>query len=128
LGVAVTPSRRPDYLMGVLAVFLALGCAWSARRSGAFVEEPVSVPVATARGERVFVQYCHRCHSGGEADLAPGLTNEPLPASRIARLVRQGSGTMPAFPSAAIDDGALTDLVGYLVALRERRPQSRETP
>ena len=51
--------------------------------------------------------------------LAPALNNKPLPGWLIRLHVRNGLGAMPAFGSEDLNDGELTDLVEYVLALRD---------
>jgi hypothetical protein len=45
----MTQAPRPDYLVGLMAVIVALGCAWTARRSGPFVFEAAPLPGSAVR-------------------------------------------------------------------------------
>lgn len=102
----------------LLACLVAAGC--SARRG-----EPVAGPLLllTAeeiRGEKVFMQYCHKCHPGGERGLGPALNNKPLPGPMIKLQVRAGMGAMPAFSKELLPDPQLDDLVAYIKRLRKQ--------
>ena len=79
------------------------------------------------RGQVVFMQQCNQCHVGGGPGLAPGINDTPLPAFAIKTQVRQGAGTMPAFPEQEIGDQDLDALVKYLVARRGQRAASVAT-
>jgi mono/diheme cytochrome c family protein len=109
-------GHRPDYLVGLAAVLMALGCAWTARRQVALDSEAASA--VARRGQQVFSQHCVSCHSDGVPGLRSGLGDTPLPAAMIALQIRQGRGTMPAFSPDVLSDQALTDLVAYLDAQR----------
>jgi mono/diheme cytochrome c family protein len=103
-------------LLLVASLAVAAGCG-SPRRSEPLVG-PLVVAGDAARGERVFMAECHSCHPGGEGGTGPSLNDKPAPAFLIRFQVRRGLGAMPAFPREKIDDGALDDLVAYVVALR----------
>lgn len=75
-------------------------------------------------GQQVFMNHCYQCHPGGRAGLGPALNDKPLPGFAIRTQVRQGFGTMPAFPEEMISDEKLDGLVAYLIALRRNEPQS----
>ena len=70
------------------------------------------------RGRVVFMHTCNQCHVGGAAGLGPALNDKPLPAFAIKTQVRQGAGTMPAFPKEEISDQDLDAVVKYLLELR----------
>lgn len=101
----------------VLLIALAAACG-SARRGEPFTRAVVPANEQLARGAQVFYEHCHKCHTGGEAALAPALNNKPLPAFLLRFQVRRGLGAMPAFPETQIDKQELDDLVTYLTELR----------
>jgi mono/diheme cytochrome c family protein len=64
------------------------------------------------------MQYCQKCHPGGEAGLGPGLNDKPFPKFLQHFQVRHGLGAMPAFSPAEISESQLEDLLAYVHALR----------
>lgn len=104
----------------VLCALLASACS-SARRGEPFTSEPLPQTPSIARGEQVFYEHCHQCHTGGEAALAPAINNKPLPGFMLRLQTRRGLGAMPAFPESKISDDELDDLVAYLKALIAKR-------
>jgi mono/diheme cytochrome c family protein len=105
--------------MFILAV---AGCR-SARRG-----EPIqgALPVtmeSAAAGGRVFMQYCHSCHPGGEGGLGPAINDKPLPRFLIKTQVRTGLGVMPSFDREQIPPEELEALVDYLVLLRRHQTE-----
>lgn len=87
--------------------------------------EPVAGPLLLksaeeTRGEKVFMQHCHKCHPGGESGLGPALNNKPLPGPMMKLQVRAGMGAMPAFPERLLSGELLDDLVSYMKRLRKR--------
>jgi mono/diheme cytochrome c family protein len=111
----MTRTPHSNYIVAFMAVVMALGCAWTARRGDGPVSDPRLRPPAAVRGAQVFTRHCQSCHPGPAAMLATGPDDRPLPAALIALQVRHGFGRMPAFSADVIDDAALTDLADYLV-------------
>jgi mono/diheme cytochrome c family protein len=112
------------YLSMVLGAAMAVLAACSARRS-----EPVtgSVPVGDPRvehGRIAYMAHCHKCHPNGEAGLAPGINDKPLPEFLMKTQVRVGLGAMPSFSREQISDQELDDLIRYLKTLRGETPRS----
>jgi len=73
----------------------------------------------TERSDRsLYGAHCASCHGGDRQGtaLAPSLVDVAARRSReqIARIIREGTGRMPAF-GAALDNVAVGDLVGFLV-------------
>src|SRR5688572_10533611 len=86
---------------GWVAAFLGVvalsGACGSVRRG-----EPIAGPLplddpAVARGRVGFMQFCQRCHPGGEGGLGPALNDKPAPGFLIKTQVRLGLGKMPGF-------------------------------
>lgn len=101
-------------------VLLALAACGSARRS-----VPVAGPMAiadpqVALGERVFMRECSVCHPRGEAGLAPGINNKPVPEFLIKFQVRHGIGAMPSFSEEQVSPVELDAIVEYLEYMRRR--------
>jgi mono/diheme cytochrome c family protein len=68
--------------------------------------------------------HCHKCHPNGEAGLAPGINDKPLPEFLMKTQVRVGLGAMPSFSREQISDQELDDLIRYLKTLRGETPRS----
>jgi mono/diheme cytochrome c family protein len=109
---------RTIRLHSALVVVLALvaACTGTDRRGPPVTE--VALSPAAARGQQSFMLHCNHCHPRGQAAMAPGINNKPLPGWLIAFQVRNGLGAMPAFDRAAIPEDELEDLVTYLLELR----------
>lgn len=102
----------------VLTLLLLQGGCGSARRGEPFAPAFKADSAELARGEMVFMRYCHQCHPGGEAGIGPAINNKPLPGFMIKMQVRNGLGAMPAFSEISIGNAELDSLVLYLKALR----------
>jgi mono/diheme cytochrome c family protein len=101
----------------LLALLLA-GC--STARRGEPIEGPLPITSEkVARGQKVFMTHCHKCHPGGEAGLGFALNNKPLPGPMIKMQVRAGVGAMPSFSKELLPDDQLDDLIAYLETLRK---------
>lgn len=115
-------------IAALLLIVLLAGCG-SARRG-----EPLGSSVSAPSGSLVhqghihFDEHCSKCHTGGEAALAPALNNKPLPDFLIRFQARHGLGAMPAFEEEEIGDAELNAIVAYLKALRTARPNKDHTP
>jgi mono/diheme cytochrome c family protein len=101
-------------------LLLAAACSGSSPAS-----EPLAGPPALAaeeqHGERVFMRHCQACHPGGEAGLAPGIADKPLPRALMRLQVRAGVGAMPAFSKEELPARDLDALLDYVAALRRHR-------
>jgi mono/diheme cytochrome c family protein len=100
----------------VVALGLVAACTGTDRRGPPATE--VAFSPAAARGQQSFMLHCNQCHPRGQAAMAPGINNKPLPGWLIAFQVRNGLGAMPAFDRATIPEDELEDLVTYLIELR----------
>jgi mono/diheme cytochrome c family protein len=67
------------------------------------------------------MEYCQKCHPGGETGLGPALNNKPFPTFLQRFQVRNGLGAMPAFSPAEISASQLDDLLVYLSTLRQHK-------
>ncbi|HEY0711777.1 MAG TPA: cytochrome c [Polyangia bacterium] len=105
--------------MAITLLVITAGCG-TARRSEPLVGPP-NLSAEQTRGERVFMEFCHQCHPGGDAGLALAINNKPLPGAAIKLQVRKGVGHMPAFGADVIPDAELDPLVSYLSAIRKNR-------
>ena len=95
--------------------------ACSARRGEPLVGARTGNDPRVGHGRIVFMQNCHKCHPGGEAGLAPGINDKPLPEFLMKTQVRVGLGAMPSFDRQQIRDQDLDDVIRYLKALRGNR-------
>jgi mono/diheme cytochrome c family protein len=119
------PTRRAPWgpgLLALTALLVAVACAPTAKRGEPFTDDPADRDATLARGRVVFMQQCHTCHPFGDGGLAPKLLDKPLPGSAIKLQTRLGVGAMPAFGKDVISDAQLDDLVAYIYALRDQRP------
>jgi mono/diheme cytochrome c family protein len=105
-------------ILGLLTVALMAGCA-SARRGEPLRGPLVLTTPAQFTGQAEFLNFCQRCHPGGEAGVGPGLNNKHLPAFVIRMQVRNGLGAMPRFSSARLNREQLADVIAYLKTLRK---------
>lgn len=74
--------------------------------------------VAEARGERLFFQYCSKCHPGGSGGLGPSLNDKPLPELAIRTQIRKGVGAMPSFDDHVLRDDDVAAIATYVQELR----------
>lgn len=102
----------------IVLLSVCVSSCGSARRGEPNGQRFVPPSPAIAQGERVFYEYCHKCHTGGEASLGPAINNKPLPGWLLRTQVRLGLGVMPAFSESEIDERELDHLIAYLIALR----------
>jgi mono/diheme cytochrome c family protein len=99
---------------------LLLLVACSSRKS-----EPVKQKIFQAdseevlKGEKVFMQYCHKCHPGGEAGLGPAINSNPAPQFVKRFQVRHGLGVMPSFKENEISKTDLQNISRYLKAWKK---------
>jgi mono/diheme cytochrome c family protein len=119
-GPAPPPCSRigfvPARLLWLLAL-LAMAACGSARRSEPILGGLLPMTPRVEQGRVVFTRFCHHCHPGGEAGLAPAINDKPLPFLKRFQ-VRHGLGAMPAFSRDVISDEELAALVEYLGVLR----------
>jgi mono/diheme cytochrome c family protein len=101
-------------------VVCLLAAACSSPASERLGSAPALAP-EERHGEQVFMRYCHACHPGGEAGLAPGIADKPLPRALMRLQVRAGLGAMPAFSEEELPAKDLDALLDYVVALRRQR-------
>jgi len=117
--------KRAALLLTGLLFLLSLSFCGTARR-GVPMFAPLSTEEpAVAKGEAIFMSYCHKCHPGGTAGLGPAINNKPLPGFLIRFQVRRGLGVMPAFKEEVISDDELDNLVAYLKTLRKAKAEER---
>jgi mono/diheme cytochrome c family protein len=102
------------------AVCVALA-ACSARRSEPIAGAFNPTDERLKRGEQLFDRHCNKCHVNGEAALAPGINDKPLPKFLMHTQIRVGMGAMPAFKANEISDDEIDLILDYLVALRHHR-------
>lgn len=70
-----------------------------------------------AKGKKVFMDKCNRCHPGGMGGLGPAIINKPLPPFLIKFQVRNGLGAMPSFNKDRLSKEDLNNLVTYIKKL-----------
>jgi len=116
-------KKQIGWLLTVAAgASLVCGCAMSEemkriqeRKNAERMRDASLSPDLT--GEQLFIRSCNTCHPGGKKGFGPTLENLPehIPDdAKLKLLIRQGKGTMPAYPKAALNDQELDNLVDYL--------------
>lgn len=112
--------KRATIMPALALTLLALAACGSARRSVPFAGPMTIADPQVELGERVFMRECSVCHPRGEAGLAPGINNKPLPEFLIRFQVRNGLGAMPAFSREHVTPEELDAIVEYLEHMRRR--------
>lgn len=108
--------------LGMIVLVWITGCG-SARRSEP-LRGPLTMNEQVQRGQKVFMENCHKCHPGGEAGAGPSINNIPLTGGMLKARVRYrdfflGVGRMPSFKKDEISTAELNDLVRYLKVLKK---------
>ena len=67
-------------------------------------------------GEVAFEKLCGRCHTGRPEAVGPDLHANRYDPDTIRTFARNGSGPMPAFTAAMIDDRSLDQIAAWLAA------------
>ena len=105
----------------LIMVLLCLGTGFfpycSIRKSEPITgKEFVPVNEQIAHGERLYMQYCQKCHPGGEGGI--GLAINPVPVPQFVKRfqVRHGLGVMPSFKKDEISESDLKDISKYMRA------------
>ena len=109
--------------LGIFAVVTFITGCGSARR-GEPLRGPLTMTEQVQRGQKVFMDNCHKCHPGGEAGAGPSINNIPLTGGMIKARVRYraffaGVGRMPSFKKNEISKEELNDLVRYIKVLKK---------
>ncbi|PRY10674.1 cbb3-type cytochrome c oxidase subunit III [Pontibacter ummariensis] len=111
--------KRYFLLSAGFFLLLMLSHCGTARR-GVPMFSPINLEnPAVAKGEKIFMAYCQKCHPGGTAGLAPAINNKPVPGFLIRFQIRNGLGMMPAFKEEVISDEELDYLMAYINELRK---------
>lgn len=87
----------------------------------ALAEQPArldSTPMFTS-GEDAWNKVCAQCHSGREDSVGPNLFHGSYDLDVVTYFARNGSGPMPAFTAAMIDDETLSQIAAYIIANHE---------
>lgn len=74
-------------------------------------------------GETAFEKVCARCHTGREDAVGPDLTANEYDVETLRYFVRHGSGPMPAFSEAMVDNASLDDIATHLAARHKEATQ-----
>ena len=69
-----------------------------------------------AKGERLFMAHCDKCHPGGEGGLGPSINGNPAPQLIKRFQMRHGLGVMPSFKKDEISKKDLHDISKFLHA------------
>jgi mono/diheme cytochrome c family protein len=105
-------------LMLSFSVLLFVGC--SSRKSEPAKQKTFqSDSEEILKGEKVFMQYCHKCHPGGEAGLGPAINSNPAPQFLKRFQVRHGLGVMPSFKEEEVSRADLQNISRYLKAWKK---------
>jgi mono/diheme cytochrome c family protein len=106
---------------GIALLALALAACGGAKRGEPVAGDFASDEAKVRRGELLFDQHCHKCHTGGEAALGPSLNDKPLPKFAMHLQTRAGVGAMPGFSEKQLSDEEVDAITSYLKALRHHR-------
>ena len=102
----------------VICTIILLVCVSCVMRKS----EPITKQMFTpsndriAKGEKVYMAYCHKCHPSGESGLGPSLNSNPAPQFIKRFQMRHGLGVMPGFKKDEISKSDLHDISKYLKA------------
>lgn len=98
-----------SFLAGILVVFA------SCKRHKYPFAKQIPATAQVQEGQKLYMQYCQRCHPDGEAGLGPSIYYLPGFAKKFQ--VRHGLGVMPEFDEKVISDQELDKIVLYLKEL-----------
>jgi mono/diheme cytochrome c family protein len=90
------------HYVALIAALGSLACGTARRGEPLAGSLNLAGDEAGRRGHLVFTKYCHSCHPGGEAGLAPAINDKPFPDFLKKFQVRAGLGAMPAFKTHVI--------------------------
>lgn len=84
-------------------------------------------------GQATFGRYCDACHPGGGAGVGPALFGPRFSANfpddaKLTALVRDGTPSMPGFPSSRIDDTQMAEMIAYLRQVGAQTAAPEATP
>jgi mono/diheme cytochrome c family protein len=103
----------------VLIYVIGIVCCTSRRSEPVKQKEFIANEDAVVNGEKVFMQYCQRCHPGGEGGLGPSINSNPAPQFIKRFQMRHGLGVMPSFKREEISKEDLRAISDYLNAWKE---------
>ena len=111
---SISPSRKAPPL-AVTSQEVPLALVAQEEISAAAIELGVEGPQAEglARGRLLYLRACERCHDGSRK-LGPPMKELARPLEEFSKIVRQGSGAMPAFSVARISTADLNTIAAYL--------------
>jgi mono/diheme cytochrome c family protein len=104
----ITSNRFPTRaVFGCLVVLMAV-CAWTA---GSAAEDS---------GERLYGDYCRRCHGaeGRGTAQAPSLIPFDWSYAEALELIRHPVCNMPPVPASAVSDAQVAQIVAYLKTIK----------
>ncbi len=101
--------------LALIALLIICGC--SNRIMTPAEDEKLVLSPEAVEGQKVFMEYCNKCHPGGMSGLGPAIINKELPGVLIRAQVRTGLGTMPAFNEEQLAEDELDAIVTYLTSL-----------
>lgn len=104
-----------------VAIVFIMSC--SVRRSEPFRGVVSLEKESVRKGQIVYMEYCDKCHPGGESGLGPAVNIVPAPGFIKRFQVRHGLGAMPSFKKGQISEEELKDMMAYLKALRHNKKE-----
>lgn len=104
----MTPAR----MLAPLLLAFAAGTTGHAQESQ--TEIRLDSQRAYPSGEVAYQKLCSSCHTGLEHTVGPDLLLGYYDADILRFFVRNGSGPMPAFTEAMIDDASIDEIAVYL--------------
>ena len=110
---------RVTLLLTALALVLIAGCSTARQREPIAKSIHIDSP-KLARGEKAYMQFCDKCHPGGDKGLGFAIRSKPLPEFLIKLQVRMGFGAMPSFSDELLLEDQLDDIVDYIKLLKKQ--------
>lgn len=101
------------------ALALALAAGGAAHAEAARLDDQRMFP----SGQAAFEKVCARCHTGREDAVGPDLTANEYDVETLRHFVRNGSGPMPAFTEAMVDNASLDEIAAHLAARHKELAQ-----
>lgn len=108
-------------VFGAILFLFLLTCCGTARRGEPLYEAVALKNEQEVKGQVLFMEYCNKCHPGGESGLAPAINDKPVPGFVIRFQIRNGLGAMPAFNKEMISPEELDDLMAFIKVLRKAK-------
>ena len=110
-------KAKQTWMVIISAVVLA---SCMARRSEPIKQRYFDVKDARVQhGQVLYMEYCYKCHPGGEGGLGPAINSNPAPQFIKRFQVRHGLGVMPSFKPKQISRSELHDISRYMRQLKK---------